>query len=106
MLLAVELTFHTATLLWSVSPETRDATNLTYSVIYWEYEEPHTSLSHNVSLDEGTGQTVRVTLTGLCPGILYQWRVEARTETTNSQSVVSNFSTVAAGEPDSIPLVN
>ena len=102
LLLALEATYHTATLLWGLPPETKDATNQTYSVIYWNYEDPNTTYSVNVGQDTEIGQTMRYILTGLNPGLLYQWTVEASTaETMSLQSVVSNFSTMSVGETDS-----
>ena len=102
LLLALDATYHTATLLWGLPPEAKDATNQTYSVIYWDYEDPNTTYSVNVSQDTEIGQTtMRHTLTGLSPGLLYQWAVETSTGTISLQSVASNFSTMGVGETDS-----
>ena len=101
ILLAVDLAFHTATLLWTLPPqsEAKDTANPNYTVVYWDHSDPNTTISHTVSQDlVGSGQqSVRVTLTNLAPGVLYQWTVEATIHTVTTASVVSNFSTTAVG---------
>ena len=69
-------------------------------MVYWDYEDPNTTFSHNVSQDMATTaeETVRIILTDLRPGTLYQWMVEARIWTAISASVVSNFTTMPAGK--------
>jgi hypothetical protein len=89
LLLAVDLTFHTATLLWAVPAEA--GPNQTYTVLYWGYGEPNTSLSLDVS--GGSGEVVEAVLTGLGPGLAYQWAVEATSGDTSAQSALHSFTT-------------
>jgi hypothetical protein len=94
LLLAVDLTFHTATLLWAVPAEA--GPNQTYTVLYWGYGEPNTSLSLDVS--GGSGEVVEAVLTGLGPGLAYQWAVEATSGDTSAQSALHSFTTPDLGK--------
>ena len=93
-LLATDVTFHTATLLWGIPTDT--AANDTYTIIYWEYG---TTLTRNVSTVHRAGeQFAKTFLTSLEAGVLYVWLVEASNGRAVSQSGISNFSTLSYGE--------
>jgi hypothetical protein len=90
---SVNITFHTATLLWRVPAEA--ALNDTYAVVYWEYDNPNVTLVHDTSVEIGFVESLmKTTIVGLVSGVLYEWSVEARNEITSVQSVTSNFTTV------------
>jgi hypothetical protein len=94
---SVNITFHTATLLWRVPAEA--ALNDTYAVVYWEYDNPNVTLVHDTSVEIGFVESLmKTTIVGLVSGVLYEWSVEARNEITSVQSVTSNFTTVHYGE--------
>ena len=96
-LLSVNITFHTATLLWRIPVEA--AINDTYTVVYWQHDNPNSTLVHNGSEEiDFVEQLMKATIVGLIPGVLYEWRVEARNAITSSQSAISNFTTARYGE--------
>lgn len=93
-LLSSDVTFHTATLLWGIPPDS--AANITYTVVYWELG---TTPTHNLSTGHGAGDLlVKTVVAGLEAGSVYVWQVEASNGRTVSQSATSNFTTLSYGK--------
>ena len=96
-LVSINITFHAATVLWSVPAEA--AVNDTYAVLYWEYDNPNVTLVHNTSVEiDSVERLMKTIVVGLAPGVLYEWSVEARNAITSSQSATSHFTTLNYGE--------
>ena len=97
VLLSVNITFHTATLLWGIPAEAGD--NDVYKVFYWEYDNPNDTLVHNTTVVSAVcDKILQTTVTGLQPGALYLWGVEVKNSVTSSRSVMSNFTMMSYSE--------
>lgn len=96
LLLSFNITFHTATLLWTVPAEVSE--NDSYTILYWNLNNPNVTLAHNVSEEGVMDHVILATITGLESGTLYQWTIETNNLVTTSRSLPSNFSTVSPGE--------
>lgn len=92
VLLAVNVTFHTATLLWGGSSEA--SLNVTYTVRYWTHSSPDEVLSTNV---QSVDRVLQTTVVALSPGETYQWSVEVVDTSGSTRSLTSNFSTLSYG---------
>lgn len=89
MLLAVNVTFHSATLLWG-----GPSLNSTYTVRYWAHDSPDEVQSANV---QSVDHMLRTTVVALSPGETYQWSVEVVNTVGSIRSLTSNFSTLSYG---------
>lgn len=92
VLLAVNVTFHTATLLWGKPSE--EPLNVTYTVQYWTQDSPDEIQSTNV---QSVDHTLQTTVMALSPGQAYQWNVEVVNTLGSTRSLTSNFSTLSYG---------
>ena len=92
VLLAVNVTFHSATLLWGKPSE--EPLNVTYTVCYWTQDSPDEMQSTNV---QSVDHTLQTTVVALSPGQTYQWSVEVVNTLGSTRSLTSNFSTLSYG---------
>ena len=94
-LLSVNITYHTATLLWSIPSEA--AINDTYTVLYWGLHSPDSVLLYNDNVHSDIDQMMQASISGLVSGVLYQWSIEAKNSMASSQSTIANFTTASYG---------
>ena len=92
VLLAVNVTFHSATLLWGKPSE--EPLNVTYTVRYWTQDSPDEMQSTNV---QSVDHMLQTTVVALSPGQTYQWSVEVVNTLGSTRSLTSNFSTLSYG---------
>lgn len=96
LLLSVNITFHTATLMWMVPAEASE--NDTYTVLYWAHGNPNITVVHNSSVEATIGHVQLAIISGLEPGTFYQWIIETNNSVSASHSLPSNFTTARPGE--------
>ena len=96
LLLSVNITFHTATVMWTMPAEASE--NDTYTVLYWTRSNPNITLVHNSSVEATIGHMRLAIISGLEPGTPYQWIIETDNLASFSHSLPSNFTTARPGK--------
>lgn len=94
-LLALNIRFQSATLLWNIPSEA--SPNDTYTVSFWNGSGIPV---RDVNVQNSAGQfMLQATVFGLSPGTLYHWTVEVKNSISSAQStsLQANFTTVDRG---------